>query len=39
VPHAVRGMVEVAAGVDGHRRGAGARVVLEQEELDLRVGV
>ena len=39
VPHAVGGMVEVAAGVDRHRHLARARVLLEQEELDLRVGV
>jgi hypothetical protein len=39
VPGTLRGLVDVPARVVGHRRDARARVLLEQEELDLRVGV
>ncbi len=39
VRRVVAGHVEVAAGVDRHRLGAVGRAVLEQEELDLGVGV
>jgi hypothetical protein len=37
--NAVRGVVEVAAGVDGLRRAARGRLLLQQEELHLGMGV